>query len=289
MWEFDYYRPKTLHELKENLSQPGALVLAGGTDIIPKMRQRKFNPPILVDTSGIRDLEFIEDQGEQVVIGALTTHQQIAQSELIGDVNPALQAAVESIGCIQTRCQGTLGGNLANASPAADTVPTLLIYDASMLIQSLEGERTIPLESFILGPGKTDLKQGEFIHSVSFPRLKDRWGAAFVKVGKRNGMAISVVNAAAALILDKEGMISDARIALGAVGSVVIRCRLTEDFLSGKVPGEDLFAEAGVLVREEIRPISDIRSTVDYRLHSASVIVARALEAAAKEAERRDL
>ncbi|MFL7813455.1 MAG: FAD binding domain-containing protein [Anaerolineales bacterium] len=288
MWEFDYYRPKTVHELKENLSQPGAVVLAGGTDIIPKMRQRKFTPTILVDTSGIPDLEFIEDQGEQVVIGALTTHQQMAQSELIGDVNPALKAAVESIGCIQTRCQGTLGGNLANASPAADTVPALLIYDASILIQSLEGERTIPLESFVLGPGKTDLRQGEFIHSVSFPRLKERWGAAFIKVGKRTGMAISVVNTAAALILDQEGVISDARIALGAVGSVVIRCRQTENFLSGKIPGKDLFTEAGSLVREEMRPISDIRSTVDYRLHSASVILTRALETAAFEAERRN-
>jgi carbon-monoxide dehydrogenase medium subunit len=287
MWEFDYYRPKTIPELKENLSQPGALVLAGGTDIIPKMRQRKFTPTILVDTSGIPDLEFIEDQGNRVVIGALTTHQQIAQSQLIGEVNPALQAAVKTIGCIQTRCRGTLGGNLANASPAADTIPPLLIYDASILIQSLEGERIIPLESFILGPGKTDLKQGEFIHSVSFLRLPINWGTAFIKVGKRNGMAVSVVNAAAALVLDEKGLIKDPRLALGAVGSVVIRCRETERFLVGKEPTGDLFTEAGSLVREEIRPISDIRSTVDYRLHSASVIVTRVLGAAALQAERR--
>ncbi len=287
MWEFDYYRPKTIPELKENLSQPGALILAGGTDIIPKMRQRKLTPTILVDTSGIPDLEFIEDQGHQVVIGALTTHQQIAQSQLIEEVNPALQTAVKTIGCIQTRCRGTLGGNLANASPAADTIPPLLIYDASILIQSLEGERIIPLESFILGPGKTDLKQGEFIHSVSFPRLPAEWGAAFIKVGKRSGMAISVVNAAAALVMDEKGLIVDPRLALGAVGSVVIRCRETERFLVGKEPTGDLFAEAGSLVQEEIRPISDIRSTVDYRLHSASVIVTRALKAAALQAERR--
>jgi CO/xanthine dehydrogenase FAD-binding subunit len=288
MWEFDYYRPQTLPELKENLSQPGALILAGGTDIIPKMRQHKFSPTILVDTSGIPDLEFIEDQGDRVVIGALTTHQQIARSPLLGSVHPALQAAAESIGCVQTRCRGTLGGNLANASPAADTIPPLMIYDASVLIQSLEGERSIPLESFLLGPGKTDLEKGEFIHSVSFPSLKGRWGADFIKVGKRTGMAISIVNAATALVLDQEGRISEARIALGAVGSVVIRCRETERFLSGKHPGRVLYTEAGDLVREEIRPITDIRSTVDYRLHAASVIVSRALENAAGMAERRD-
>jgi len=288
MQQFDYYRPKTLPELKENLSQPGALILAGGTDIIPKMRKHKFVPTILVDTSGIPDLEFIEDQKDEVVIGSLTTHQQIARSPLIASVNPALQAAAESIGCIQTRCRGTLGGNLANASPAADTIPPLLIYNASLLIQSLEGERTIPLESFLLGPGKTSLEKGEFIHSVSFPRLKDRWGAEFIKVGKRTGMAISVVNAAAAVILDQEGRIADARIALGAVGSVVIRCRETESFLAGRNPDRDIYAEAGRRVREEIRPITDVRSTVDYRLHSASVVVSRALEAAVEMAERRN-
>ncbi len=288
MQEFDYFRPKTLPELKENLSQPGALILAGGTDIIPKMRKHKFAPTILVDTSGIPDLEFIEDQKDEVVIGSLTTHQQIARSPLIASVNPALQAASESIGCIQTRCRGTLGGNLANASPAADTIPPLLIYNASLLIQSLEGERTIPLESFLLGPGKTSLDKGEFIHSVSFPRLKDRWGAEFIKVGKRTGMAISVVNAAAAVILDQEGRIADARIALGAVGSVVIRCRETESVLVGRNPDREVYTEAGRRVREEIRPITDVRSTVDYRLHSASVVVSRTLEAAVEMAERRN-
>lgn len=288
MQEFDYFRPKTLPELKENLSQPGALILAGGTDIIPKMRKHKFAPTILVDTSGIPDLEFIEDQKDEVVIGSLTTHQQIARSPLIASVNPALQAASESIGCIQTRCRGTLGGNLANASPAADTIPPLLIYDASLLIQSLEGERTIPLESFLLGPGKTSLDKGEFIHSVSFPRLKARWGAEFIKVGKRTGMAISVVNAAAAVILDQEGRIADARIALGAVGSVVIRCRETESVLVGRNPDREVYTEAGRRVREEIRPITDVRSTVDYRLHSASVVVSRTLEAAVEMAERRN-
>lgn len=288
MREFDYYRPKTLPELKENLSQPGALILAGGTDIIPKIRKHKFAPTILVDTSGIPDLEFIEDQKEEVIIGSLTTHQQIAQSPLITLVNPALQAASESIGCIQTRCRGTLGGNLANASPAADTIPPLLAYNASLLIQSLEGERTIPLESFFLGPGKTSLEKGEFIHSVSFPRLKDRWGAEFIKVGKRKGMAISVVNTAVAVVLDQKGRFADARIALGSVGSVVIRCRETEGFLSGRIPDKELYAEAGRRVREEIRPISDVRSTVDYRLHSASVVVSRALEAAVEMAERRN-
>ncbi|RLD97036.1 MAG: xanthine dehydrogenase family protein subunit M, partial [Bacteroidetes bacterium] len=164
MQEFNYYRPETITELKECLSQPGARILAGGTDIVPRMRQGKFSAPILVDTSGVKAMRFIEDQGSEIVLGALTTHQEIVDSPLLQNINPALVTAAESIGCQQTRCRGTLGGNIANASPAADSLPPLLIFDATLFLQSLEGERRIPLEEFLFGPGKTDLREGEFIH-----------------------------------------------------------------------------------------------------------------------------
>jgi len=217
MQGFDYLRPETISELKKDLSNPGARVLAGGTDIVPKMRQGVFSALILVDASRVVSLDFIEDQGKEVVIGALTTHQKLADSALIKNVNPALSAAAESVGCIQTRCRGTLGGNIANASPAADTTPPLLVYDADLLLQSQEGERILPLESFLKGPGETVIKPGEFIHSVSFSPLAGSWGSVFLKIGKRSGMAISVVNVSAAIVLDDEGIIRDARIALGAV------------------------------------------------------------------------
>ncbi|MCK4489280.1 MAG: xanthine dehydrogenase family protein subunit M, partial [Anaerolineales bacterium] len=225
--------------MKKDLSNPGARVLAGGTDIVPKMRQGVFSALVLVDASRVVSLDFIEDQGKEVVIGALTTHQKLADSALIKNVNPALTAAAESVGCIQTRCRGTLGGNIANASPAADTIPPLLIYDAELLLQSLEGERLLPLEDFLKGPGETTLKPGEFIHSVSFSPLSGSWGSVFLKIGKRSGMAISVVNGTAAIVLDDDGMISDARIALGAVAPTVIRCRETEKSLIGKEPSPD--------------------------------------------------
>jgi carbon-monoxide dehydrogenase medium subunit len=284
MQDFTYFRPKTIAELKENLRQPGALMLAGGTDLIPKMRRNNISPPILVDSSGLSELDFIDDDGDQIVIGALATHQDIAQSRLIRDVNPALREAAQSVGCIQTRSRGTLGGNIANASPAADTIPALLVYDAVLLVQSLEGERSISLESFIHGPGKSDLVQGEFIQSISFTPFSGQWGSKFIKIGKRTGMAIAVVNAAASLVLDQTGLIAEVRIALGAVGPVVIRCRETEKSLIGRVPSADIFKEAGERVREEIRPIQDLRSTEGYRLHSAGVILTRALEAAAEQA-----
>ncbi len=287
MQSFNYFRPQTLSELKEHLNKPGARILAGGTDIIPRMRQGRFSAPVLVDTSGVRTLHFIEDQGHEIVLGALTTHQEIANSALLRNVNPALSAAAESIGCIQTRCRGTLGGNLANASPAADTVPPLLVYDAAILLQSLEAERRISLEDFLIGPGQTCLQPGEFIHSVSFSPLSGSWGAAFIKVGKRSGMSVSVVNAAAVIILDETGSIGDARIALGSVAPVVTRCRNAEKSLLGEKPQRALFKEISEACREEINPITDIRSTQEYRLHSAAVIIRRALEAASVDAKRR--
>lgn len=287
MQDFEFYRPGNLLELKEYLSLPGARVLAGGTDIIPKMRQGKFTAPILVDTSGVKSLDFIEDQGERIVLGAMTTHQQLAESRLIQETNPALRAAAASIGCIQTRCRGTLGGNIANGSPAGDTLPPLLIYDAEVLLQSLEGERSLSLEKMILGPGQTALEPGELIHSISYQPLKGKWGSCFLKVGKRSGMAISVVNAAGAVVLDSSGQIADVRLALGAVGPVVIRCLETEKSLLGKRPDQGIFQQASEMVQHEINPIQDVRSTTSYRAHAGGVIAARVLGIAAERAARR--
>lgn len=288
MQEFNFYRPGTITELKEYLSHPGARILAGGTDIVPRMRQGKFSAPILVDTSGIQEMRFIEDQGSEIVLGALTTHQEVADSALLRNVNPALVTAAESIGCQQTRCRGTLGGNIANASPAADTLPPLLIFDATLLLQSLESERKIPLEMYLLGPGQTDLQEGEFIHSISFKPLTGMWGAAFIKIGKRSGMAVSVVNAAVAVVLDDKGMISDIRIALGAVAPTVLRCRKVERSLFGKEPVPALIKEIREACQAEISPITDVRSTEQYRNHAATVIIQRALEAAVEQAKQRD-
>ncbi len=284
MQEFIYHRPVTITELKESLCEPGARILAGGTDIVPRMRQGRFSSSILVDTSGVDSMRFIEDQGNEIVLGALTTHQEAAESALLKNINPALVTAAESIGCQQTRCRGTLGGNIANASPAADTLPPLLIFDATLLLQSLGGERRILLEKFILGPGKTDLQEGEFIHSISFKPMFGSWGSAFIKVGKRSGMAVSVVNAAVAVELNDKEEISDIRIALGSVAPTVIRCRKVEQSLIGKVPVPELIKEIHEACQEEISPITDIRSSEEYRDHAAAVIIHRALESAVEQA-----
>ena len=287
MKEFDYLRPETISELKRDLSSPGARILAGGTDIVPKMRDGQFSADVLVDPSRVSSLRFIEDHGNKIIMGSLTTHQELAESTVLRNVNPALAQAAETIGCVQTRNRGTLGGNIANASPAGDTVPPLLIYDAELLLQSQDEERVVALDEFIVGSGETQLKSGEFINSISFSPMTGSWGSAFLKVGKRSGMSISVVNGAAAILLDEDGLIKDVRIALGAVGPKVIRCRLTEQSLLGKKPSAALLREVTTSCREEIKPITDIRSNEKYRLLASGVIARRVLEEAVGQAKRR--
>jgi len=287
MQEFDFLRPKTLLELTGVLAETSGSILAGGTDIIPKMRRAQFTPSILVDTSRIDDLRFIGEYDKRIFIGALTTHQEIADSVLLADVNPALVAAALSVGCEQTRNRGTLGGNIANASPAADTIPPLLVIDADIHLMQISGERTIPLDDFLVSAGKTQLLPGELIHSVSFQPLTGAWGVAFMKLGKRNGMAISVVSAAAAIKLSPDGKISKARLCLGSVAPRVVRSHKAEERLIGQSPKPQILVQAARSCLEDIAPIRDIRSSAEYRNHSAVIIARRVLEQAVNHASRK--
>jgi carbon-monoxide dehydrogenase medium subunit len=285
MQEFDFFRPGSLGELVKILDETGGCVVAGGTDVIPRMRRNLFSASTLVDASNVTELGFIEEQDGQIVIGAMTTHQEIADSDLIRSANPALAAAAASVGCHQTRHRGTLGGNIANASPAADTVPPLLAFDAKVRLLRKDGERTMPLCEFLVDPGKTKLMPGELIHSVTFSHLSGAWGAAFQKLGKRNGMAISVVSVAAAVVLDVSGMVLDARIALGSVAPTVVRSPRAEKMLVGREAGPRVVEDAADAVVTDISPISDVRSTAEYRRHAARILTRRVLLQAIEQAQ----
>lgn len=287
MQEFDFIRPASLGELINVLDESGGKILAGGTDVIPRMRNELFSASVLVDVSDISDLIFIEEVDDQISIGALTTHQEIVNSKLLQSSNPALVSAAESVGCRQTRHRGTLGGNIANASPAADTIPPLLAFDAHIQLKRKSGERTIPLDDFLLAPGKTELESGELIHSINFSRLSGAWGAAFQKMGKRNGMAIAVVSVATAVVLDTSGVVQDARIALGSVAPTVVRSPKAEEKLIGTGASLSAIQDAANAVIEDISPINDVRSTAEYRGHAAQVLTRRALEDAIEQAKGR--
>ncbi len=286
MQDFDFIRPKTLSELTGVLAETGGCILAGGTDIIPKMRRSQFTATTLVDISQLNELRFIREQDGRILIGALTTHQEIGNSALLAEVNPALVAAALTVGCEQTRNRGTLGGNLANASPAADTLPPLLIFDADIHLLGISGKRFIPLNDFLVSPGKTNLNAGELITHVSFKPLSGAWSVSFMKLGKRNGMAISVVSAAAGIELDPKGKIIKARLCLGSVAPRVVRSPKAEAELIGQHPSPEVLERASQVGLEEIAPISDVRSTAEYRRHSAVIIARRVLEQAADQASR---
>jgi CO/xanthine dehydrogenase FAD-binding subunit len=289
MQEFDFLRPDSLGELVRILDETGGRVVAGGTDVIPRMRHNLFSTLILVDASNITGLRFIEESDDQIAIGALTTHQEMADSALLQAVNPALVAAAASVGCNQTRHRGTLGGNIANASPAADTIPALLVFDAQVRLLRKDGERSMPLEEFLIGPGKTNLASGELIHSVAFSRPSGAWGVAFQKLGKRNGMAISVVSVAAAIVLDSAGVVQDARVALGSVAPTVVRSPGAEKMLIGHKAASEAVQNAANEVVVDISPISDVRSSAEYRQHAARILTRRALEQAIEQAKGRSV
>lgn len=277
--EFNYLCPANLEEVYSLLRDDRVRPLAGATDLIPRMRRMKLPIDTLVDISHLEELKGIRVGAEGVDIGALCTHSGLITSELLLEKAVSLVEAASSIGCEQTRNRGTLGGNIANASPAADTVPPMLTFDAVIKIGSPSGGRSMALDTFLTGPGTTALKKGELIERVIFRPLSG-YGLAFLKLGKRNGMSIAIASVATAIAVDEKGVITDARIAMGSVAPTAMRCRSAEKLLIGKKTDEEVFQKAGEAAANEISPIDDVRASAAYRRMTASALVVKALRVA---------
>ncbi|HEX9012119.1 MAG TPA: xanthine dehydrogenase family protein subunit M [Anaerolineaceae bacterium] len=287
MLSFDYLRPQTCSELADMLAQSGGRLIAGGTDVLPGLRRGQLAADCLIDISGLRELRYIREEDGEIQIGALATHADLIASPLLQRLAPGLIQAVATVGCPQTRYRGTLGGNLANASPAADSAPPLLTLECRVHLSKAAGMRSILLRDFFAGPGKTCLAAGEYIHHLSFPRPPARTGSAFTKLGKRSGMAISVASAAAFLELAPDGRLQTARLAFGSVAPCPTRGAHGEEFLLGKVPGPELFRQAGQLSLADVAPIGDVRASAAYRRHVIPILAERTLAAAWKQARER--
>jgi len=288
MNDWDVVQPKTIGDLKKILTGSSGKLLAGGTDLLPGLRRTPADQSVsLVDISRLAEIRFIREAGGEIEIGALSTHTTLTASPLIQKYAPALVKACSGIGAPQTRARGTLGGNLANASPAADTVPPLLCLNSRVKLQSTTGDRELKLDEFFLGPGKTGLSSGEFVYSVSFGIPSGRWGAEYLKLGRRNGMAIAVVSVGVFLTLDDAARIDTIRVSFGSAAPTPVRGRCVEAALKGNRPSPELFALAARAVDGDISPISDVRASADYRRHSARVVLVRALESAFEQAESR--
>jgi CO/xanthine dehydrogenase FAD-binding subunit len=270
-----YFRPRTLEEALEILAQRGHEVraVAGGTDILVQAKDGRPERAALFDLTAVRELKGIEDRGEHVYLGATATHSEMIASPLLRRWVPALPEACAVIGGPQIRNRGTLGGNLANASPAADCVPPLYAADAVVELVSISARREVPIDEFFTGPRRSVLEQDELILGVRVPK---RTGvrAAFLRLGQRQAQAISKVSIAAAMTF-KDGRPDWARVAFGAVAPTVIRAREAEKaLLDGGPAGLRAAAEAACA---EVHPIGDLRSTLDYRRAMAGVLLERAV------------
>ena len=280
---FEYFEPNTPEETVALLSKyrEDAVLLAGGTDLFIKMKQGLITPKIVVR---VRQPSFIEERPDGFHIGAATKLRAIEKSESITKKFRALYEAIRLIGSVQVRYMATLGGNLCNASPAADTVPPLLVMGAEAKTLSPDGSRTIALKDFFLGPGKTVLSKSEILTEIHIPSPRAHTGTAFVRLS-RASMDIAKISIAVLLQLDSSKRISVARIALGSVAPTPIMANKSAELLTNKRLTNETLNEACQSVAEEIRPITDIRGTAEYRKDVSHVIARDAIEVAFRRAE----
>jgi carbon-monoxide dehydrogenase medium subunit len=264
---------------------PSVKVLAGGTDLLVELKTATRMPRAVVDISRAPDLKQIAVTSRGLCIGALVTHGELMRSAAIRELCPALIDAAHTIGAVQTRNLGTLGGNLVTCVPSMDSGPTLIALDASVTIASAAGERQMALSEFFVAPRKTALEAGELLKDIVIPAHNLRKPTRFLKFGLRNGQALALVNAAASFWIEGDlHTFKDVRIALGAVAPTVIRAKHAEAYLERRSLDAVAIAEAGRIAAGEAKPISDFRASADYRRDLVAVLVKRALEQAAEQA-----
>jgi CO/xanthine dehydrogenase FAD-binding subunit len=275
-----YAAPASFDEALEIKGELGAdaRVIAGGTDLILRMRDRVHSPKLLVDLRRL-SLDHISINADGLRLGTSVTMEQILTDAGIAELYPALAESCRPFAGPPIRNRATVGGNIVNASPAADLAPALMAYEASVVLASTGGERVLPLQDFFTGPGHTVMTAEEILTEVRIPWMPDATAARFIKLGQRRSMAISIVNLAARLTLAGDRKIAAARIALGAVAPTPVRALAAETVLIGKELSADLLGQAARQASQEISPISDVRASSDYRRRMTGVLVRRALTA----------
>jgi len=274
---FHYLAPTSLAQALTMLTEhPEATPLAGGTNLLVQVKEGHREVETLLSLRLVPELQEIV-HGDGVRIGAGVTMAQIAADKRIQAHYGALATAAGLLGSVQTRNMATVGGNLCNASPSADTAAPLLVLDAEAVIAAPEGERRMPLRDFFVDRGRTALRVGELLREIYLPLRQARSGSAYVRHIPRAAMDISVVGVAAALGLDDAGRIMHPRLALGAVAPTPIRVPTAEGVIDGQEPSQELFTAAAELAAAAAHPVSDVRASAEFRRHLVRVLVERAL------------
>ena len=277
-------QPESVADICVNLKkyQPNAVLHAGGTDLIVRIRNGSLAPACIIDLSKVASLNRIQQlSGNTWRIGCMTTLSDLIEMEEIRKKYHALCESLQLIGSVQIRNRATLIGNVCNASPAADSVPPLMLFDARVNIKSQSGERSEALEDFILGPDQTGLRVDEFVESIDLPALRGRCASAYARIGRRKSVDCSV--AGVAVRLNDNGIV---RVAFGAVAPVTFRAKTIEDLLSQNPWDAKSIEAAASLAEAAVEPIDDIRSSEAYRRHMSSVLFKRAFDAARSRLEK---
>ena len=268
--------PRSLDELWAMMRDcPDAAVYAGGTDLLVKIRSGVMSRKRLICLERIQELKGVEDQGNRVVVRAATTFTELLRDSVVATHFPVLAKAVSELGSPLVRHMGTIGGNICTASPAGDTLPPLVAIKAVVCLSSGKGIRSLPIERFIVGPGQTVLESGEILSAIHIEKPHPQSIQHFEKVGRRNALACSLASMAAVIRLSEDGNVSAASLAWGSVGPTVITCSEAVDALIGRPLSLESLSEAAAIVRQAVRPITDIRATADYRREVAGNLLLR--------------
>jgi CO/xanthine dehydrogenase FAD-binding subunit len=281
---FEYHVPGTLEEATSLLVRyDSAVLIQGGTDLVVAIRQKGFRPSHVVSLKKLRaSLSYVREDEHGLRIGAMTTISSLCESLANEQGLEVLLEGISTIGSYQIRNTATIGGNLCNASPAADSAPPLLALGASFKAVGVRGERVVPAERFFLGPGRTALERGEILQEISIPFPPDHSGGAFIKLGRREGEDVAIASAAAYVELPGDE-IKAARIALGSVAPIPLRALEAEGLLLGKMTDSKL-AEVADSAARECQPIDDVRASGAYRRRAVRALTRSAVEMALRRA-----
>lgn len=285
MHELSYHAPTSLAQALDLMTTYGAKArpLCGGTDLIIQMRAGIAWPSVIIDVKRIEQLRRLSLNGTGLRLGAAVPCVEVYEHKEVSKLYPGLADAARLIGSVQIRHRASVGGNLANGSPAADSVPALIALGATALVAGPEGERTVPVEGFVIAPGRTVLRPGELLAGLQIPPPASGSSSAYLRFTPRNEMDIAVVGVGAALVMRGKRCLR-ARIALGAVGPTQIVAEEAAQYLAGRQLDQTTLDHAGYLAAQAATPIDDVRGTAEFRRHIVSVLTRRALLAAAARA-----
>ncbi len=280
---FDYLAPGTMTEALSLLARyrGQARVIAGGTDIVPKLKRREIRAPeYIIDLKRIPGLDYINhDEPSGLRLGPLVTIHAVETSPVVRERFGVLSRAAESMASVSVRNRGTIAGNICNAVPSADTAPPLLALEARLRLVSEKGERVVSIEDFFTGPGQTALAEDELLAEIQVPNLPPESRGSYLKLSPRRAMDLAIVGVAA-VVTAENGTCRDIRIALGAVSPTPLRARKAEAIISGQRLSDEVIDSAARTAARECRPISDHRASAEYRTEMVRVLVRRAIKQA---------